>query len=146
MIILDTDCLSLLERKSGVEFYRLSEKLTEFPSLEITTTIISFEEQMRGWMAFLARAGSIEKQISAYEKLRQFLENYRYIPTLQFDEKAGKIFQNLKSQKIRVGTMDLKIASIAISQNALLVSRNLSDYEQIPGLRVEDWTRESYLN
>ncbi len=97
-------------------------------------------------MAYLARADSIEKQILAYEKLSRFLENYRYIPILQFDEKAGKVFQDLKSRKIRVGTMDLKIASIAISQNALLISRNLSDYLQIPNLRVEDWTKETYSN
>lgn len=146
MIILDTDSLSLLERKSGAEFFRLSAKLAEFPPDEIATTIINFEEQMRGWMAFIAKANSIEKQISAYEKLNRFLENYRYIPILQFDENAGKVFQNLKNQKIRIGTMDLKIASIVISNNALLVSRNLSDFEQIPNLRVEDWTRENYSN
>lgn len=97
-------------------------------------------------MAYLAKANSIEKQISAYEKLAKFIENYRYIPILQFDEKAAKIFQELKRQKIKVGTMDLKIASIAISQNAVLVSRNLSDYEQIPNLQVEDWTKENYAN
>lgn len=146
MIILDTDSLSLLERKSGAEFFRLSAKLAEFPPDEIATTIINFEEQMRGWMAFIAKANSIEKQISAYEKLNRFLENYRYIPVLQFDENAGKVFQNLKNQKIRIGTMDLKIASIVISNNALLVSRNLSDFEQISNLRVEDWTRENYSN
>ena len=146
MIILDTDCLSLLERKSGAEFYRLSEKLSSFPPDEIVTTIITFEEQMRGWMAFLAKANTIEKQISAYGKLGRFLENYRYIPTLQFDEKAGKVFQQLKSQKIKVGTMDLKIASITIAQKSLLISRNLSDYDKIPNLRVEDWTKESYSN
>ena len=48
MIILDTDSLSLLERKSGAEFFRLSAKLAEFPPDEIATTIINFEEQMRG--------------------------------------------------------------------------------------------------
>jgi tRNA(fMet)-specific endonuclease VapC len=74
------------------------------------------------------------------------LENYRRIPIMKFDEKAGEAFKNLKKQKIRVGTMDLKIASIAISQNALLISRNISDYEQIPNLRVEDWTKETYSN
>lgn len=146
MIILDTDCLSLLERKSGAEFYRLSAKLAEFSPDEIVTTIITFEEQMRGWMAFIAKANSIEKQISAYEKLGRFLDSYHFIPIIQFDENAGKIFQDLKSRKIRVGTMDLKIASITISQNALLISRNLSDYDQIPNLRVEDWTREFYSN
>lgn len=128
MIILDTDCLSLIERKSGAEFQRLSARLSEFPPDEIATGIVTFEEQMRGWMAFIAKANSIEKQITAYEKLNRFLESYRYIPIVQFDEKAGEVFQDLKSRKIRVGTMDLKIASIAISQNALLLSRNLSDY------------------
>ena len=60
---------------------------------------------------------------------------------LKFDEKAANEFEKLKRQKIRVGTMDLKIASIAISNNAILVSRNLSDFEQIPNLAVKDWTR-----
>lgn len=146
MIILDTDCVSLLERKSGVEFYRLSEKLAEFQSNEITTTIITFEEQMRGWMAYLAKSNTIEKQVAAYERLNRFLRNYRYIPVIDFDAEAAEIFQSLKKQKIRVGTMDLRIASITISQNALLISRNLSDYEQIPNLRVEDWTKETFSN
>ena len=70
----------------------------------------------------------------------------RYIPVIKFDEKAGEAFKDLKKQKIKVGTMDLKIASIAISQKTLLISRNLSDYEQIPNLRVEDWTKETYSN
>ncbi len=48
MIILDTDCISLLERKGGVEFFRLSERLAQLQLDEITTTIITFEEQMRG--------------------------------------------------------------------------------------------------
>ncbi|MCD9187926.1 MAG: type II toxin-antitoxin system VapC family toxin [Pyrinomonadaceae bacterium] len=146
MIILDTDCLSLLERKGSAESYRLSAKLSEFSPEEIAVTIITFEEQMRGWMAFIAKANSIEKQISAYRKLEKFLETYKFIPIVQFDEKDGEIFQDLKSRKIKVGTMDLKIASIAISHNALLISRNLSDYDRIPNLRVQDWTRESYTN
>lgn len=146
MIILDTDCISLLERKSGAEFYRLSARLAEFPPDEIATSIITFEEQMRGWMAFIAKANSIEKQISAYEKLARFLESYRYIPVIPFNKESGEVFQNLKSRKIKVGTMDLKIASITISHNALLISRNISDYDQIPNLRVEDWTSENYSN
>lgn len=37
--------------------------------------------------------------------------------------------------------MDLKIAAIAIVNNAILISRNLADFEQIPNLTVQDWTQ-----
>ena len=37
------------------------------------------------------------------------------------------------------GTQDLKIASTAIAQDALLLSANLRGFEQVPGLNVEDW-------
>jgi tRNA(fMet)-specific endonuclease VapC len=47
----------------------------------------------------------------------------------------------LKLQKVRIGTMDLKIASIALSRNAVLVSRNLKDFEEVPNLVVKDWSR-----
>lgn len=35
--------------------------------------------------------------------------------------------------------MDLKIASIAISHDAMLLSRNLRDFRKVPGLNVENW-------
>lgn len=141
MIILDTDCLSLLERKNSEAFFRLSAKLYEMPEIEIATTIVSFEEQMRGWLAFIAKAKTVEKQVVAYRELRVSFDNYRLMNILDFDENAASVFQTLRSSRIRIGTMDLKIASIAISNGALLVSRNLSDFGQVPNLRVEDWAR-----
>jgi tRNA(fMet)-specific endonuclease VapC len=141
MIILDTDCLSLFEREKHLEFSILRANLAHFDSEDIATTIITFEEQMRGWMTYLAKCKNIEEQIFAYQRLNQFLENFRKINVVQFDEEAAKIFQNLKAQKIRVGTMDLKIAAIAIANDAILISRNLADFEQIPDLSVKDWTR-----
>ena len=141
MIILDTDCLSLLNRENILESSVLQQNLERFSPEDLFTTIITFEEQMRGWLAFVARAKMLEQQIYAYEKLHRFLESYRNTTVLVFDENAAKVFQDLKSQKIRIGVMDLKIASIAISNNAILVSRNLKDFEQVPGLSVQDWTR-----
>ncbi len=141
MIILDTDSLSLLDRENILEASALRGNLERFSPEEIFTTIITFEENMRGWLAFIAKSKTLEQQIYAYGKLHCFLESYRNTLVLDFDEKAAEEFKKLKSQKIRVGTMDLKIAAIAISNSAILVSRNLSDFEQIPNLIVHDWTK-----
>jgi predicted nucleic acid-binding protein len=40
----------------------------------------------------------------------------------------------------RIGTMDLKIAAIVLSKGDTLLSRNLSEFGRISGLKVEDWT------
>ena len=141
MIILDTDCLSLLERQTGKDYLRLQSKLDEFPSNEIVTTIITYEEQMRGWMAFLARMRSIDEQVFAHETLKQYFDYFKTLTITEFDKNAAEIYKNLKSQKIRIGSMDLKIAAIAISRNAILVSRNLKDFEEVPDLIVKDWTK-----
>ncbi len=141
MIILDTDCLSLLDREKILEASVLLKNLNRFSPEDIFTTIISFEEQMRGWMALIAKGKTIDQQIFAYQKLHRTLESYRNAHVLEFDQMSAQVFKELKSQKIRVGTMDLKIASIAISNNAILVSRNLSDFEQVPNLAVQDWTK-----
>ena len=34
----------------------------------------------------------------------------------------------------------LRIASIALSRDLTVLTRNLVDFQLIPGLRVEDWT------
>ncbi len=140
MIILDTDCLSLLNRERILESSVLRKNLERFPPDELYTTIITFEEQMRGWLALMAKSKNIEQEIFAYQRLHRSLETYRNTDVLDFDENAAAIFQKLKSQKIRVGSMDLKIASIAISRKAILVSRNLKDFQQVSDLTVQDWT------
>ncbi len=42
-------------------------------------------------------------------------------------------------QRIRIGTTDLKIAAIALTHQGTLLSSNRRDFDQVPGLRVEDW-------
>ena len=126
MLVLDTDHLSLLEW-GGQDSAALRERLADVAPDDVVTTIISYEEQMRGWMAYLARAKSVDQQVEAYIRLRQHLDNYRQIPILEFDDKAAAKFVSLRRARIRIGTMDLKIAAIVLSQRATLLSRNLVD-------------------
>jgi tRNA(fMet)-specific endonuclease VapC len=138
-LVLDTDHMSLLEWGSD-EAAQLRERLADCDEGEVATTIINYEEQVRGWMAYLARARSLAKQVEAYGRLRSHLENYRRIPVLDFDGKAADVYEELRRSRVRVGAMDLKIAAIVISLDATLLSRNKRDFAKVPDLKLEDWT------
>jgi len=107
----------------------------------VCTTIISFEEHMRGWLGQIAAARKPARQVLAYARLQLLLRQYQSRDVLPFDDAAAEVFVLLQRQRIRIGTMDLRIGAIAIAYDALLVSRNLQDFKMIPNLRVEDWTR-----
>jgi tRNA(fMet)-specific endonuclease VapC len=92
-------------------------------------------------MAYVARATSMDQQFEAYARLRRHLENYRQVLVLDFDEAAIHEFQQLQRERIRIGTMDLKIAAIALSLNATVLTRNVADFRMVPNLKVEDWTK-----
>lgn len=141
MLILDTDHISLLEWEHGSDFERLRKRLDEANESDIAATIVSYEEQTRGWLAYMARAKTFEQQIEAYRRLHRHLDVYAQIHVIDFDESAAVAFQALKHLKRRIGVYDLRIAAIAISREATLISRNLGDFTQVPGLSVEDWTR-----
>jgi len=59
---------------------------------------------------------------------------------LPFDEPAAIEFDAFRSQGVRIGTMDLRIAAIAVSNDLAVLTRNTVDFGQVPGLHVEDWT------
>ena len=50
-----------------------------------------------------------------------------------------KVRKTSQTAKIRLGTMDLKIAAIALVNDALLLTANRRDFERVPALRVENW-------
>lgn len=138
MYILDTDHLSALGR-GGSAAEKLADRLDEIDPLRIATTIINYEEQSRGWLSFSAQARTIEKQIVAYGLLKSNLDDFCGFAVLDFDEEAAAKFEQLKQARIRIGTMDLKIAAIVLANGATLLTRNLSDFNQVPNLRAENW-------
>ncbi|MBN2580290.1 MAG: type II toxin-antitoxin system VapC family toxin [Pirellulales bacterium] len=68
------------------------------------------------------------------------LNDFAYFTILPYDAKAADIFHTLRKAKIRIGTMDLRIASIALANDFTLLTRNLADFRQVPELKAEDWT------
>jgi tRNA(fMet)-specific endonuclease VapC len=141
MFILDTDHLSFLERGEHPVGDLLLRRMLECEE-ECVASIISYEEQSRGWLSSIARAKTLAEQIVGYRKLLAQLRNYCAIRVIEFDERAAVELQSLRKAKIRTATMDLKIASIALANNATLLTRNTRDFIKVPGLRFEDWTKE----
>jgi tRNA(fMet)-specific endonuclease VapC len=139
MYILDTDHLSVIDR-GGANAQHLLQKLASINPTQVATSIISYEEQMRGWLSYAAKAQTIEQQVRAYKELKRQLTNYCTIPIIDFSEQAAQEFQRLKKLYPRLGTMDLKIASVVMVNQAVLLTRNTSDFGRIVGLPIEDWT------
>lgn len=141
MYILDTDCVTLVERADSADGQRLRERLAALPPEEKATTIVSFEEQTRGWLGVIHKARKMDKLIDAYRRLHRHLTNYCQMLVLAFDEAAATRYQALKKALPREGDMDLKIAAIVLTHDAILLTRNVQHFRKVPGLRIEDWTR-----
>jgi len=65
------------------------------------------------------------------------------VAVLDFDsacaERYGKLQGGLLRQGITVPVADLLIASVALVHNLTLVTHNTADFQNIPGLRLDDW-------
>jgi tRNA(fMet)-specific endonuclease VapC len=133
--------MSLLEWVDRPDSQQLRARLNSCGE-EVATTIVTYEEQVRGWLGYIAtNANSIAKLIEGYKLLKRQLENYSRITLLEFDEVAATKFQHLKKSRLRVGTMDLKIAAIVLAHQATLLTRNTGHFAKVPGLKVEDWIK-----
>ncbi len=138
MILLDTDHLSVHAFPDSRVYGVLSAKIRKTPD-DFGTTIVCLEEQLRGWLAAIKRKHDVDQQVPVYDQLGRLWDYFRDWQILRFDAQAAELFKRFRQHKIRIGSQDLKIAAIALTQDALLLSANLRDFRQIPGLRVENW-------
>jgi len=105
----------------------------------MAVTVITLEERMRGWLAEVSRHRDPRRQITPYAKLQQQVELFAEWLILPWDADSADLFLDLRRQGVRIGSMDLKIACIALAHDATLLSRNAADFAQVPGLRFANW-------
>lgn len=139
MYILDTDHISLIQR-NGQEGKRILTKLATIEKAEVAVTVITYEEQVRGRLNVLSRAKTPDEQVFAYQGLQQLGMDYRSIVIIPFSRAAALEHQRLRKAYPRLGNMDLKIAAISLMNNAILLTRNTSDFGQTMELSIEDWS------
>lgn len=138
MILLDTDHLSVFMDERDPRHELLNARM-EAANEPIACTIVSVEEMLRGWLAVIHRLTNVHRQLPAYARLGQIVNVMGEWEIAPFDEQAAHQFEALRQERIRIGSMDLKIASISLVNNARLITANTRDFSQIPRLRFENW-------
>lgn len=138
--LLDTDHLSILQQQSGQEYSALAARLSRRPVADIALSVISFHEQILGCHTSISRASREQDVVRGYAMLERLLSDYAAVPVVPFDAVAASTFVALKARSLRIATMDLRIASVAVSRGLTLLTRNTRDFGQVPGLDTEDWT------
>ena len=139
-VILDTNVLSILQAGRTPIRDRVENRLLREPNSLVFATIVSFQEQTRGWLASVNHSKSDSQLLLAYAELQKLLENYRKLQVLPFEDQSLATFHDLRRQRVRIGTRDLRIAAIALARGAKVITQNFRDFEKVPGLLVEDWT------
>jgi tRNA(fMet)-specific endonuclease VapC len=136
--ILDTDHVSLLlEGNLAIQSRSQMEE-------DVAITIVTVQEIFNGWVVKINSTTETQRLISLYRRLGIVLQYFRDSEVLAFDEIAGACHDRLIREHPQLGKKrlqrDMRIAAIALSLNATLVTRNQRDFAQVPGLLLEDWT------
>jgi tRNA(fMet)-specific endonuclease VapC len=140
--LLDTDHITLLQRNLGSDSEILKRRIDATPDAEFAFSMVSFHEQVLGAHTYVINARSETALLWGYELFDQILTAFSASLVLPFDARANDLFEQLRARKIRISTMDLRIACIAIVNDRILLTRNFRDFEKVPELRLEDWTQD----
>ncbi len=136
LFILDTDHLSLFQRRHPKVVAKVLATPVEQRAIAITTV----EEQLRGRLSQIKNARNPETYTKACLALHEAIRFFASLRVLDFDLVAHAKYESLKQAKIRIGSQDLRIAALALSTQSILVTRNRSDFEKVPELKIEDWS------
>ncbi|AKV68302.1 hypothetical protein VL20_3292 [Microcystis panniformis FACHB-1757] len=137
MYLLDTDTLTHLHSGNTNVINRLENLQDE----EVAITIVTKLEILRGRIDYLLKAFSGSDLLKAQELFSRSETLLNQLPVILIDPNAANQFDRLQdiSKFRKIGRSDLLIASIALANQARLVTRNLRHFRQIPHLFLENW-------
>lgn len=135
--ILDTDHVSLILGNH-------SQVITNAAKHQIFVTIVTVQELFNGWVGRINDPSLLHNLPALYSKLHTTLEYLSTIEVLNFTLEADTCLKKLLKDypPLRKNRLqkDMRIAAIALSIGATVVTRNQRDFGQVPGLSIEDWT------
>ena len=138
--VLDTDTLSELSRGNPHVSEQALTYLADFGRL--TVTAVTVFERLRGYRVAIRDGRPLERQMQAFEAL------IASCIVLPFDQEAARVAAEIWSavaRRDRQQLGDILIASVAVSRQLPLVTRNRRDFERLAkasgiDLRLLDWS------
>jgi tRNA(fMet)-specific endonuclease VapC len=137
MYFLDTDTLthSHLGTKNVVDRIKL------VGAENIATTIVTAIEILRGRHEYLLKASDGTQLMRAQQLLDESEAILEDSQIFSVDSMAAAEFDKVRQIKKlqKIGRADLLIGCITLANDAVLVTRNVKDFRQVPGLKIENW-------
>ena len=118
----------------------LTARVDAHPPQDLSITVITVEEEIAGWYSLLRQARRPEEQARVYERLAEAIPMLARWRILTMTHSAISRDESLKRMNLNVRKMDLRIAAVVLEHGGILVTRNVRDFQRVPGLRVEDWS------
>jgi tRNA(fMet)-specific endonuclease VapC len=137
LYVLDTDTLQLFQDGHP----EVVSRVRAVAPSDRAISVITVEEQLSGWYAQLRQAKRPERLAWAYRRLAALVRFLSQVQIVDFDEAAIQRCEQLKRLKLKVRKMDLRIAATVLERGAILVTRNVRDFQQVPALHIEDWSK-----
>jgi tRNA(fMet)-specific endonuclease VapC len=135
--VLDTDTFQLFQDAHPL----VKQRVHATEPADLGVSVVTVEEQLSGWYSQLRQAKTPDRLAWAYRRLSGTVRFLCKVQIVEFDEPAIHRYNRLRKSKVKVRTMDLRIAATVLECGATLVTRNVRDFQQVPGLRIEDWSK-----
>jgi tRNA(fMet)-specific endonuclease VapC len=137
LYVLDTDIMTLYQYGHP----RVEQQVLAHSMDQLALAVISVEEELTGWYTKLRQVRKREQLARAYQRLAEAVPFFARFQILSFTEAAIVRYEDLRAVHRNLGKNDLRISAIALERGATVVTRNLRDFKQIAGLRIEDWSK-----
>jgi tRNA(fMet)-specific endonuclease VapC len=136
LYVLDSDTHTLLVNQHPKVSARV--RAVAAPNV-LATTVITVVESVLGWNGYIRRARTPAAVAFAFDGMARSIEVLAGFRIIGFSVAASARYDQLDAMKLNVGKNDLRIAAIALEAGATVVTRNLREFQRVPGLVCEDW-------
>ena len=139
LVVLDTDIFSLLFHEDALAG-RIRAHIAAQQEGGVCVSAITAEEALRGALARIREQETRNKSQTGYALLTALVLELSAYLILPFDAAAESIYRALPAAIKRAGSADCKIAAIAQTHGATVITRNARHFSAIGQAPYADWT------